>query len=74
MTRREAEKKVIEKWGFLPYGGVILSLYEMDDEIPDELVKYELERSPYKPSGNFMVVSPRVAEALDEIINQNIDE
>ena len=62
------------KWGFLPYGGVTLSLYEMDDEVPDELVGYELSRSPFKSPSNFMVYSPKVAEALDEILNQNKDE
>ena len=68
MTRREAEKRVKGKWGFLPYGGVSLSLYEMDDEVPDELVNYELTRSPYKSPSNSIVCSSKVAEALDEIL------
>jgi hypothetical protein len=74
MTRREAEKIIKNKWGFLPYGGITLSLYEMDDEVPDALVGYELSRSPFKSPSNFIICSPKVAEALDEILNQNKDE
>jgi hypothetical protein len=74
MTRREAEKKIKEKWGFLPYGGITLSLYEMDDEIPEDLFKYEMERTPYKSPGNFIVTSSRVAEEIDKLLNGDKDE
>lgn len=67
MTREQAEKKIIEKWGFLPYGGVALSLYEPDEEVPDHLVEYELRVGPGHSPGGFIVCSPQVANILNEI-------
>ena len=67
MTRKEAEERIIEKWGFLPYGGVALSLYEPDEEVPDHLVEYELRVGSGPSPGNFIVCSPQVANILNEI-------
>tara|TARA_R100000908_G_C3726227_1_gene127196 strand:- start:536 stop:757 length:222 start_codon:yes stop_codon:yes gene_type:complete len=73
MTRREVEEKIREKWGFLPYAGGALLLFEMNQEVPDNIVEYELTTNPFRPSTNFMVCSPEIAKVLNEV-NQNKDE
>ena len=73
MTRTQAEKKIREKWGFLPYGGVALSLYEMDEEVPDSLVEYELRTNPHRAPATFIIGSAEVVNAINEL-NQSKDE
>jgi len=73
MSRKEAEERIIEKWGFLPYGGFALSLYELDEEVPDGLVEYELKQSPYQSPATFIVGSQEVVNIINEL-NQNKDE
>ena len=46
MTRREVEEKIREKWGFLPWAGGTLLLFEMNQEVPDNIVEYELTANP----------------------------
>lgn len=73
MTRKEAEEKIREKWGFLPYGGVALSLYEMYEEIPDSLVEYELRTNPRQGPATFIIGSAEVVNTINGL-TQNKDD
>ena len=70
MNRAEAEAKVIEKWGFLPYGGVALALYEMDQEVPDSLVEYELRVNPLQAPATFIIGSAEVVNMINTIMQK----
>ena len=72
MKKIEAIQAVKDKWGFLPYGGILFELWKDDDDIPQHVVDYELNTNPHKSPGTFIVASPQVAKALNDVI-KNVD-
>lgn len=70
MNKKEAIEVVKKKWGFLPYGGVLFSLYKDDDEIPQEILNYELNTNPYKQKDNYIICSPELANILNNLNNE----